>query len=148
MDVRRLVITNRDSSPLCQDCGYCCTMVVLSRSAEEWLESVTGSREIKWFKSDLEVMSPQEAEATGLLVTGLVREGLYFYECQMWDPAAGGCTDYGNRPEPCRRFPYYVMKDTKRMAPCYRSGCQLGDFLYSLLDLKAEDVELRMNGHG
>jgi Fe-S-cluster containining protein len=146
MDVRRLVVTNQDSSPLCRDCGFCCTLVVMSRTAEEWLESTEDPRQVKWFESDLEELCPYDAESTGLLVPGLAEEGLHFYRCGMWDQATGRCSDYDNRPQSCRSYPYYLMGNPG-LKTTYANGCRLADYLYSLLDLRPEEVTLRKNGH-
>lgn len=147
MDVRRMVITNRDSSPLCQDCGFCCTVLWLYPSAKELLEGENNPRERHWLESDLVELSLDEAMETGLLVDGLENENPHFYRCGLWDPVTSRCTDYDNRPDPCRRFPYYLI-GRKPLKPVYKAGCQLGNFLYSLLSLDPENVELRKNGRG
>lgn len=147
MEVRRLVITNRDSSPLCHDCGLCCTMVSLSQPAEIWLAGDVTPREREWFKSDLVELSISEAVATGLLVDGLKHEGMHFYKCQRWDPDTGNCTDYDNRPDVCRGFPYYLVKGNRRQS-IYTLGCRLADFVYSLRDMNPQEIELRKNGQG
>lgn len=148
MDVSRMVIIKRDSSPLCQDCGLCCTLIALHPSAQDWLEGERNHRDRRWLESDLVEVPINEAMETGLLIKGVENKDFYFYRCQLWDPITSGCTDYANRPGACRIYPYGIVGSRPAMKSVYESGCRLGNFLYSLLSLNPENVELRKNGHG
>lgn len=146
MEVRRLIITERGSSPLCQGCGLCCSLVILTQPAQDFLADTGTQRERRWLESDLVELDLDEEMATGLPVDGLQHEGMHFYRCRLWDPATGQCSDYANRPDVCRRFPYYLAEGTRRRS-VYTAGCRLADFIYSLRDLEPGSIELRENGH-
>lgn len=42
------------------------------------------------------------------------REGMYRYECSVFDPVLRTCTDHENRPAVCRSYPWYLKTELTR----------------------------------
>lgn len=108
----------------CNGCGACCEVVPLSYTQSEAqglaLRGEVSWEEARWVVEDLVPISRRVVKESqpfylqqnvipppDLLFAGEVGILPYFYTCTKWDPETRLCTDYENRPPPCRKYPWY-----------------------------------------
>lgn len=121
----------------CNGCGRCCEVIPLSYNHLEvhlhLLAGIIDESEARWVLEDLVPMSRREVKRLqpdlldhrvipppGLLLAGEIGILPDFYSCRKWDPETRRCTDYENRPRPCREYPWYddeTPNPMKRLPP-------------------------------
>lgn len=109
----------------CNGCGQCCEVVALSyRQTQADILKLRGEipeDEAKWAKECLVPMSRRvvkELQPDLLhlmvppphMVNARLRAGTvipFYYSCKNWDSETKMCTDYENRPNLCKGFPWF-----------------------------------------
>jgi Fe-S-cluster containining protein len=108
----------------CNGCGACCDPVVSVVSPlmlqRQTADEIIGADEADWMRVHLTPIRPRRAgldkvsgwmkgvsqfqqPATGQMVLMLS----WFYSCDLYDVESKRCTDWDNRPNQCRGYPWY-----------------------------------------
>jgi len=114
----------------CSGCGSCCQPVVLPFTKDELMRAKgVPERTRDWIMNDLTPMPRREAKQREPWLFAIDRvladyDGIIdiednypmFYRCRWFDDDRRTCTNYDNRPEPCRRYPWPNGKVNRRAA--------------------------------
>ncbi len=112
----------------CNGCGSCCDPVVLPYTPLDAAEDYTlDDRTRQWVMYDLKPMSRRQVlEREPWLLDKSTRLSAspdggdlfvpYFYSCRWFDPAERSCTNWNDRPAPCRAYPWGDAEPVKTAA--------------------------------
>jgi len=106
------------SDTVCNSCGSCCDPVVLPYTKlDAMTDYMLPERTRRWVIDDLTPMSRRDVlnrepwlldRSTRLSVSpdGGDLFVPYFYSCRWFDKAERRCTNWEDRPDPCRAYPW------------------------------------------
>lgn len=112
----------------CNGCGRCCNPVVLAGTLNDVALGnavVPDPETLRWIREDLTPLRRREGlfmvrdYMTGY--TNWMHEGKpvvmasHFYSCKWYDHETNQCTNYDNRPPPCRGYPWADKKPDPAM---------------------------------
>lgn len=98
----------------CNGCGSCCDPVSLPFTQDEARRNTRiEPRTRKWLLEELTPMPRREAreKEPWLFTTNIhgrfLEDSLpFYYRCKWFDEETRACTNYDDRPEPCRDYPW------------------------------------------
>lgn len=133
----------------CNGCGACCNPVISvippQQLTDGRADEIVGAVEADWMRAHLTPIVPRRdglkmVSAWSRGVSDFVFDGQlmlvlsWFYRCDLYDPGTRRCTDWENRPDMCRGYPWFDdPPDTTKVLPptcSYRAdiGLPVEDF--------------------
>jgi Fe-S-cluster containining protein len=111
--------------PECNGCGACCEPFVTVYGPFDLvrLAHTMEPEELAFHREHLTPMRRKDGRRMAAWNSGFsefVIEGkaqlvaTHYYKCDRYDPVAKLCTDYDNRPDVCRGFPWYGQRPDRR----------------------------------
>lgn len=107
----------------CNGCGSCCDPVTLPWTQRQVQMTLPGSimdaETRRWVLEDLTPISRREGlrrtpwlQREGAVVIAFMGDEVIvdahsYYDCKHFDRETRRCTNYENRPQPCRDYPWY-----------------------------------------